>query len=501
MSFVEQPATTLGTDTLRAAVEAAGVWAWEADIPAETTVFQEGFWEHFGHLHQGPVDTFDFLRHMHRGDQKAVTRAWRAHLEGETDMYESEWRLRTAAGDWRWIRSRGKVTERATDGAPLRMVGVYMDITREKEAHQALAEARAETEAVFRGSHDAMLIVGSDLSIQRINAAAGRLFNRVVGTSVVEGTNLLDYPFFRESRPFINEVQLALSGKTFTLEREFQAPGIAQRWFEGSFSPVIGIHGEVVGASVAVRDVSGRRRLEQARVQALKLESLGLMASGIAHDFNNLLTIIAANVELAEMETAEPAVRSSLAEARGAAHRASELVEQLLTFAGKSDRNNQPVDLAALTAEVIGYASKLPGAPVQIDQELAPVPPVQADATQLRQLVLNLVINAVEATRGRGSHVMVRTTTVENPAEVAPSPLVPARPAAKYVMVQVSDDGIGIDSETQTRIFDPFFTTKESGHGLGLASALGAVRAHGGAIALDSEPGRGSTFTVLLPAG
>jgi PAS domain S-box-containing protein len=495
-----EPPTAL-PDVLRVAVEAAGLWPWEADLVADTTVFQDGFWEAFGHHHHGPVETFDFLQHMHRGDQKAVTRAWRAHLDGETEMYESEWRLRTAAGEWRWIRSRGKVTERAPDGTPLRMVGVYMDITREKQAQQALAESRAETEAVFRGSRDAMMIVDSALSIRRINARAGRLFERVTGTAVVEGTALLDYSFFRESRPFLGEVQNALSGKTFTIEREFRVPGLAPGWFEGSFSPVLGIHGEVIGATVAIRDITERKRLEEARVQALKLESLGLMASGIAHDFNNLLTVIAANIELAEMGATPDELRDYLAEARGAATRASELVEQLLTFAGKSERRTGPVDLSALAAEVVGYARKLPGTPVQIDQDLAPVPPVEADAVQLRQLVLNLLINAVEATRGSGSRVVVRTSTVDDPGEAAPSPLVAARPAAKYVMVQVSDDGVGMDPKVQTRIFDPFFTTKESGHGLGLASALGAVRAHGGAIALNSEPGHGSTFTVLLPAG
>ncbi len=501
MTDTHQPPALPDPDVLRVAVEAAGLWPWQADLVAETTIFQDGFWEAFGHHHEGPVETFDFLQHMHRGDQKAVTRAWRAHLDGETEMYESEWRLHTATGEWRWIRSRGRVTERAPDGTPLRMVGVYMDITREKLAQQALAESRAETEAVFRGSRDAMMIVGADLAIRRINARAGRLFQRVTGTAVVEGTNLLDYSFFRESRPFLSEVQNALSGKTFSIEREFRIPGLSPGWVEGAFSPVVGIRGEVIGATVAIRDITARKRLEEARVQALKLESLGLMASGIAHDFNNLLTVIAANIELAEMGATPEELRNYLAEARGAVTRASELIEQLLTFAGKSERHTGPIDISALATEVAGYARKLPGAPVRIDLEFAPVPPVEADAIQLRQLVLNLLVNAVEATRGSGSRVVVRTSTVEDPGEAAPSPLVAARPAAKYAMIQVSDDGIGMDANTQTRIFDPFFTTKESGHGLGLASALGAVRAHGGAIALNSEPGRGSTFTVLLPAG
>ncbi len=486
--------------TLRVALEAAGIWTWEADLVAETTVFQDGFWEAFGHHHDGPVETFDFIQHMHRGDQRAVTRAWQAHLQGETEMYESEWRLRTASGEWRWIRSRGKVTRRDANGTPLWMVGVYMDITREKEAQQALAESRAETEAVFRGSHDAMVIVASDLTIRRVNASAGRLFERVTGTSVVEGTNLLDYPFFRESHRFLGEIHKALAGKTFTIEREFQAPELAPGWWEGRFSPVLGPRGEVTGASVTIRDITERKRLEQARVQALKLESLGLMAGGIAHDFNNLLTVIIANLDLAAMAADSGEQQDCLAEARGAASRASELVEQLITFAGQKPAATRPVDLAALTEEIVRYARKIPGTPARIETDLRPVPLVEADATQLRQLVLNLLINAVEATPGTGGRVVVRTSTVTDPSEGAPSPLVEARPAHRYVRLEVSDNGIGMDAETRTRIFDPFFTTKEAGHGLGLASALGAVRAHGGAIALESEPGRGSTFTVLIPA-
>ncbi len=495
-TLAEQP----DPGTLRVALEAAGLWTWEADLVADTTVFQDGFWEAYDHHHDGPVETFDFIQHMHRGDQRAVTRAWQAHLQGETEMYESEWRLRTASGEWRWIRSRGKITRRDANGTPLWMVGVYMDITREKEAQQALAESRAETEAVFRGSHDAMVIVASDLTIRRINAAAARLLERVTGTTEVEGTNLLDYPFFIESPRFLGEVRNALAGKTFTIEREFQAPELAPGWWEGCFSPVLGLRGEVIGASVTIRDITERKRLEQARVQALKLESLGLMASGIAHDFNNLLTVIIANLELAAMDAANEEQHSSLAEARGAATRASELVEQLITFAGQRPTATHPVDLAALTEEIVRYTRKIPGTPARIDTDLEPVPPVEADATQLRQLVLNLLVNAVEATRGTGGRVVVRTSTITDASGAAPSPLVEARPAHRYVRLEVSDEGVGMDAETRTRIFDPFFTTKEAGHGLGLASALGAVRAHGGAIALESEPGRGSTFTVLIPA-
>ncbi|MCC7087904.1 MAG: ATP-binding protein [Chloroflexi bacterium] len=486
---------------LRVALEAAGLWIWEADLVAETTVLQKGFWESFGHHHGGPVETFDFLQHMHRGDQKAVTRAWRAHLDGETETYESEWRLRAASGEWHWVRSRGKVTERAADGTPLWMVGVYMDITREKQAQQALAESRAEIEALFRGSRDAMAIIAPDLTIRRINAAGGVLFQRVTGTPVTEGTNLLDYPFFRESRPFLGEVQKALAGNAFTIERAFRSPELAPAWWEGCFSPVLGLRGQVIGATVTIRDITERKRIEGARVQALKLESLGLMAGGIAHDFNNLLTVIAANIELARMSPTPDELSDALTESRAAADRAAGLVEQLLTFAGKREPNPGPVDVSALAAEVARYARKLPGTPVQIDQDLDPVPPVEADPVQLRQLVLNLLINAVEATRGAGSRVVIRTSTVLDAGIAAPCPLVAPRPAAQYVMLQVSDDGVGMDATTQARIFDPFFTTKESGHGLGLASALGAVRAHGGAIALDSEPGHGSTFTVLLPAG
>jgi PAS domain S-box-containing protein len=496
-TLAEQPDAGI----LRLAAEAAGLWTWEADLVADTTVFQEGFWEAYGYRYHGPVATIEFIRLMRRADQWSVARAWQAHLQGETEMYESEWRLRTATGEWRWLRARGRITRRDANGAPLWMVGVYMDITREREIRHALAESRAEIEAIFRASPDAMAIVVSDLTIRRINAAAARLFEQVTGARELEGTNLLDYPFFIESPVFIAEVRKALSGTTSTTtEHEFRAPGLGPGWWEGRFSPVVGPRGEVIGASITIRDISERKRLEQARVQALKLESLGLMASGIAHDFNNLLTAIVANVELAAMNVEHEEQHSALAEARGAATRASELVEQLLAFAGKKPATARPVDLAALTGELVRYTRKIPGAPVRIDTALDPVPPVEADATQLRQLVLNLLVNAVEATRDTGRRVVVRTSTVTDAAAAAPSPLVEARQAPRYARLEVSDEGVGMDAETRTRIFDPFFTTKESGHGLGLALALGAVRAHGGAIALESEPGCGTTFTILIPA-
>ena len=122
-----------GEGPLHELFKAAGLWTWDANLVDDTTVYEPGFWEAYGYTEQ-PTETFDMVQTMHRADRAAVTKAYRAHLEDETDIYESEWRLRTADGEWRWTRSRGKITRRAEDGTPLQMAGVYMDITEGREA-------------------------------------------------------------------------------------------------------------------------------------------------------------------------------------------------------------------------------------------------------------------------------------------------------------------------------------------------------------------------------
>jgi len=500
MPVNSDPSALMSDPAVRALLEAGGVWLWDADLLTETTAYQPGFWEQYGHRPDEAAETFDFLRFVHSRDLREVTRAWRAHLDGETEIYKAEWRLRTAAGDWRWIQSRGQVIERDADGQPIRMVGAYTDITPLKQSQSGLSESSAELDAVFRSSRDGLAVVGLDLTVVRANVAAIALIQKFTGGALSEGKSILALPSVHEDRPVIRDIELVLAGNDQVPPRLVSGIG-GSGWMESSYSPVRREDGEIIGAAVTLRDATERMRMEESRAQALRLESLGLLAGGIAHDFNNLLAAISGNIELALMSEIDSDSREGLEDAQQAARRASEMIAELLAFAGKSESVFSPVSLSALTAEMVRYARKIPGQRAQIFETLeAGLPEFEGDATQIRQLVLNIVANAIDATKEEGARIFVRTFAVDDPREVSRELLVSARPAASYVVLQVADDGPGMTEETVSRIFEPFFTTKDTGHGLGLASVLGTVRKHGGTLAVESSEGAGATFTVFFPA-
>ncbi len=268
--------------------------------------------------------------------------------------------------------------------------------------------------------------------------------------------------------------------------------------------------GKVVSATVVTTDVTQqveaerqREKLEQQLLHGQKLESLGVLAGGIAHDFNNMLMAMlgSASVALQKLPEGSPAA-AHLARVERSARRASELCQQLLAYAGKGTTDMQPVDLSAEVVEAAQLLEVSRPKSVRLDFACAPgLPAVAADVGQLRQVVMNLMINASDAIGAASGTIRVETGVERLESRsfeeaVIDEGLVPG----EYVFVRVTDDGQGMDAETRRRMFDPFFTTKRHGHGLGMAAVLGIVRAHRGTLRVDSEPGRGTTITVYLPA-
>ena len=242
--------------------------------------------------------------------------------------------------------------------------------------------------------------------------------------------------------------------------------------------------------------------LEQRLQQTQKLESLGLLAGGVAHDFNNLLVGILGNASLVFDELADrPDARARVGQLVKAGRRAADLTRQLLAYSGKGRFVVETIDLSSLIRELSDLLRTSLPERASLQLHLPDVGPfVHADATQLRQVVLNLITNASEALGADGGTVRVSTRAVMHDNEsllrsVGSTDLEPG----SYVHIEVADTGAGMDAETQEQMFEPFFTTKESGHGLGLAATLGIVRGHGGLVKVYSEPGEGTTVQVLLP--
>lgn len=269
-------------------------------------------------------------------------------------------------------------------------------------------------------------------------------------------------------------------------------------------------NGAIGGIVIFSEDITARKnaeethaRLETELRQAQKLESLGVLAGGIAHQFNNLLTALIGNCELAERELPlDSSIRGHVGEALSSAQHAADLVAQLLAFAGKGQFVVEAIELSQLVDRMRGRVAVSVPASCTVRYDLAPgLPTIRGDATQLRQVVMNLVLNAVEAIGDELGAIAIRTGVVERDTSVLPDEFGQRNlPAGIYVFTEVTDTGCGVPEELKAKLFDPFFTTKFMGRGLGLPAVFGITRAHHGLVEVESTVGHGTTVRVLLPA-
>ena len=377
-----------------------------------------------------------------------------------------------------------------------------------KASSEALARSSRQQRAILDNSPDAMWVKDLEGRYVAVNNAFARLSGRTMAE--VEGKTVAYIVGTQDAVNVRAEEQQVISSKrALTVERELVVNGTVLI-VESTVAPVLDLKGDVTGTAGIARDVSERRREEQERVRsdeqlqhAQKLESLGLLAGGIAHDFNNLLVAILANAELAqnELPPGSPAIQS-FEQIEQAAQRAAELTRQMLAYAGKGKFDVQQLDMSAVVHDMADLLKTVVSKKATLRMELDDaLPAVEADATQLRQVLMNLITNASDAL-GEGEGVITLRTlhvTLTAPTARLTMGQESLRPG-RYIVVEVSDTGAGINPEHLERIFDPFFSTKFVGRGLGLAAVLGILRAHYGAITIESELGLGSTFRVFLPA-
>ena len=264
------------------------------------------------------------------------------------------------------------------------------------------------------------------------------------------------------------------------------ATGVATRDHEGKLLRIVG----------SVQDITDRRVLEARLLEAQKLESIGRLAGGVAHDFNNMLTAILGNVVLATRAESLDEVQLFLAEIREAAERSAALTAQLLAFARRQVIEPKVIDPNSLLERLNSLLRRVLGEHITLTVELCSAACVKVDASQLEQVVLNLVTNARDS-MPRGGQLRVETTDVELSAAEAHGPLDATR--GSYVRIAVSDTGSGISAEALPHVFEPFFTTRQGGTGLGLATCYGIVKQSGGHITVHSVLEQGTTFVVYLP--
>ncbi len=438
-----------------------------------------------------------------------------------------------------------KVVYRNAEGQAAGIIGIARDITHRKEAERALQKYQGQLERlVHERTADleaANKRLAQEISERKLIEAELRVSERQL-RGLIEGID--DAIFLHDSEGRILDCNESacrrlgydrsqlLSMTTSDIDAPEFAVGFKERLShqlsDGRYgcegvhlsrdgrripvdivTSVIDYHGAKAVLAV-VRDISERKQAEKERQRleaqirhGQKLESLGLLAGGIAHDFNNLLLGILGNIQLA-LEELPPvsSVRESIKDMEVAAKQAADLARQMLNYSGKGHFAVRPLNLNEIVTEVQGLLSVSVSKKVELRYDLhQPLPAVRGDASQITQILMNLVTNASDAIIPAAGTITISTGLAFCDRDYLQETYLGEQvPEGNYVFLDVRDDGCGMKRETMERIFDPFFTTKVAGRGLGLAAVLGIMRGHQGTIKVYSEPGKGTSFKVFFPA-
>ncbi len=441
--------------------------------------------------------------HVHPDQRDSGDGLMRMLISGEIDSVSTERHyIRASGGDF-WGHLSGRRHEDA-QGRLISLVGHIIDVTERKLAD----DENRKLAQLLDVAHDSIIVRTMDDRITYWNNGAVRQYGLAKEDAVGKAIHLLLQTRFPAPMDEIYAHLLSTGfweGELVHTARDGSEITVASKWVvqrdhEGSPIAIMEINNNI---SEKKRADDERRQLEQQMLHAQKLESLGVLAGGIAHDFNNILMAIIGNADLALMRVnrESPAVEN-LHRIEQAAARAADLAKQMLAYSGKGKFVVESIDLNRLLEEMLHMleVSISKKAILRLNQ-YQPLPPVEADATQMRQIVMNLVINASDAIGDKSGVIAITTGCMDCDRSYLKDVWLDENLVdGLYVYLEIADSGCGMDKETLSKLFDPFFTTKFTGRGLGMAAVLGIVRGHRGAIKVYSEPGRGTTFKILLPA-
>jgi two-component system cell cycle sensor histidine kinase/response regulator CckA len=388
---------------------------------------------------------------------------------------------------------------RDANGRIIGLVGISRDITDRKRAEEEIR--KSEQRLRIHAEHTPLAVIEWDLDHHVVawNAAAERIFGYSREEAVGRHASFMVPPAFREHVEEVGRGLLAQKGGTRSANENITKDGrtISCEWYN---TPLVDESGRVLGVASLVQDVTERVALEEKLRQSQKMEAIGRLAGGVAHDFNNLLTVIIGYSSiLAEGVPAASRLKDATTQIRAAADRAAGITKQLLEFSRKSIHSPRVIDLNDVVMNMDTMLRRLIGE----DIEILTVPgrdlgTVKADPGQVEQVIMNLAVNARDAMPGGGKLTLETENTELDEAYAREHPPLQS---GRYVMLAVSDTGVGMTADTQAHIFEPFFTTKEvgKGTGLGLSTVYGIVKQSGGYVWVYSEPGQGSTFKIYFP--
>lgn len=487
-------------------LKGADLCSWDLSMPEGRVVFNRRWAEMLGYPEEDLDPTLTaWERLVHPEDLPRVLKDLHALLEGTASSYEAEYRLRARGGRWIWILAKGKVFRKDAQGRALRAAGTHQDITVRKEMELRLRLFMQ----ILETTSEAVAVSDPEGRLVYVNPAHQKLFGRTF-EEALQCTFRDYYP--PESLAYRKRVVFPALARGQAWQGEMEACDVNGRRFPlwERVDTLRDEEGRLLYAFGIMHDNSGQKRAEAERLDmerrlllTQKHESLGTMAGAVAHHFNNLLTAVLGNLELAR-HGLPPShkVLPRLERAAQAAGRAAELSTLMLTCVGQGVGEKLR---CALSSEILHTlplmeASLPPHADLHTDLP-AGLPDIEADTASLFQLLVSLLSNAAEALEGKQGTVTVRTgAALFGEEELRSGVGMEAPRAGPYVFLEVTDSGCGMDMDTVHRIFDPFFSTKFTGRGLGLATTLGIVRSHGGAILVRTAPDKGTTIRVLFPA-
>jgi two-component system, cell cycle sensor histidine kinase and response regulator CckA len=435
-------------------------------------------------------------------DQKS---GWKLFLElrdGARRHIQIEKRLCRKNGTPIWIRLNESLVPGTEKTLPF-LLAVVEDITERKQAEDALLQSERLHKEVLNNIPECVFVLDVTSDFRFKFAGLNQAEEKAIGfsSSEVVGKFVEDVLPAEVANKVIQHYRLCLESGTLTEYKDELDLPIGRRYFRTSLIPVRNTEGRIYRIVGCCTDLSEMKRAEEEALVRQKLESLGVLAGGIAHDFNNLLGSILMNAELAETQLA--AGCSPVEEIRTiktVAIQTAEIVRELIVYSGQDQADFESTDVSQLVKEMLELLKVSISKRATLKTDLAKeLPAVRGNPSQIRQVLMSLVVNASESFGEKDGVINITTSVVSGREERAHYGETLLQ-QSEYVRLQVSDTGCGIAEEARAKIFDPFFTTKFPGRGLGLAVVQGIVRAHEGVIAIRSTPGQGTTFKILLPS-
>jgi PAS domain S-box-containing protein len=436
---------------------------------------------------------------LHEDDREsAVAHCLEAVRRGED--HDFEYRMRAADGRVVWLRDI--VTVERENGETVALRGVMIDITDRRRAEDEVRHSEERFRTLIENVSDLIAVLNSDGVIRFMSPSS----ERVLGILPEELTGRSAFEWIHPDDAAAAAVSLGRAGAG---TEKIDPVRLRLKHRNGSWRLVEALGRSVTGGAeeghivINIRDITESANLHEQLRQAQRLEALGTLAGGIAHDFNNILAAIISFAELAKMDHPDkPNLQEQLNQILKAGGRAASLVRQILSFSRQQKQELKVLQLGPVVLEALKMLRSTLPSSIELAHEIAPdLPSVRADLTQIHQVVMNLCTNAAQALPDGCGRIRVRLDAVA--ASVGgPANAVKGARAPEFVRLSVTDSGRGMSQGVLERVFEPFFTTKGPGEGtgLGLSVVHGIVRDHGGTVTVESAPGKGTSFFVLLPA-